>query len=422
VKEPPKIIISIQSKMMQKIKSKKDIQIINGNQAAALAVKLCRVQVISAYPVTPQSPLSEELSRFVESGEMTTEYIAVESEHSALTVLNAASLVGARTFTATGSHGLAYMHELLHWTSGARLPVVMACVNRAIGAPWCIPSDEQDSVSQRDTGWVQIYTRNNQEILDTIIQAYKVAESMYVPVMVCFDGFVLSHTNMPVEIPRQADVDGFLPHYKPHTIIDPATPRIYNSVTLPDPRFEIPDIPHRGYMELRQLLHEALENAKQKIEDVDKEFAQVFGRSYGGMVWEYCLDDAEIALVTMGSLSMEVTVAVDNLRAQGYKVGMLSVRVFRPFPRKEVIKLLKKVNLVVVFEKNISYGYEGAVCSELKASLYDSDAKARVFGCIVGLGGRDVKARELQGVIKKAASVKRYKRTQEDGPQWISYL
>lgn len=400
--------------------SGQNVQIINGNHAAALAARLCRVQVISAYPITPQSPLSETLSRFVESGDLAAEYVPVESEHSAMAVVYAASLVGARTFTATSSHGLAYMHEMLHWVAGSRLPVVMACANRAVGAPWSILNDQQDSISQRDTGWVQIYARDNQEIIDSIIQAYKIAEALYVPVMVCFDGFILSHTNMPVDIPGQKDVDAFLPSYKPHTTIDPASPRTYNAVTLPNPRADAKGVLRYGYMEFRQLLHQALEDAAEKVKTVDNEFAQVFGRSHGGMVWDYRLDDADVVLVAMGSLGMEATVTVDSLRDQGCRAGLLGIRVFRPFPKNEVAQLLRQARTVVVFEKDISYGYEGAVCSDLKAALYGSGVRADVCGYIVGLGGRDVKARELEVAVQKAVSTRAS--GQNGKAQWLGYL
>ncbi|MFA5078018.1 MAG: pyruvate ferredoxin oxidoreductase, partial [Dehalococcoidia bacterium] len=203
------------------VQRKSDIHILDGNQAAAIAAKLSRVQVVAAYPITPQTPLTEKLSHFVEDGQLKAEYVAVESEHSAMAVCTSASIVGARTFTATSSHGLAYMHEMLHWAAGARLPIVMACVNRALGAPWNVLNDQQDSISQRDTGWIQLYCRNNQDILDTVIQAYRIAEKVYVPVMVCYDGYILSHTEMPVDIPEQVDVDRYLPPYKPHTTLDP---------------------------------------------------------------------------------------------------------------------------------------------------------------------------------------------------------
>src|SRR5512139_3285444 len=256
---------------------------LDGNRAAALGAKLSRVQVVAAYPITPQTPVTEGLSEFVARGELPAQYVNVESEHSALAVCTSASTVGARTFTATSAHGLAYMHEMLHWAAGARLPVVLACVNRAIGAPWNVQNDQQDSISQRDTGWIQIYARNNQEILDSIIQAYKIAESVYVPVLVCYDGYILSHTEMPVDVPSQEVVDRFLPRYKPHTTLDPANPKNYNLVTLANPRVNAEGVLCHGYMELRYLLQEALENSRETIIRVGREYGELFGRSYANM-------------------------------------------------------------------------------------------------------------------------------------------
>ncbi|MCJ7669175.1 MAG: pyruvate ferredoxin oxidoreductase, partial [Dehalococcoidia bacterium] len=385
--------------MNKKMARKASTWILDGNRAAAQGAKLSRVQVIAAYPITPQSPVTEKLSEFVEGRELDAQYIAVESEHSALAVCTSASMVGARTFTATSSHGLAYMHEMLHWVAGARLPVVLACVNRAIGAPWNVLNDQQDSISQRDTGWIQIYARNNQEIIDSIIQAYKIAESVYVPVMVCYDGYVLSHTEMPVDVPAQEDVDRFLPPYKPHTILDPANPKNYNLVTLANPRVNSEGVLCHGYMELRYLLQEALQNSRETIIRVGQEFGELFGRSYANMFWENRLDDADVVIVAMGSLAMEAIVAADMLRVEGHKMGVLGLRVFRPFPKANVAKALKKSRLVVVFDKNISYGLEGATCSEIKSALYGSSVNAVIRNFIVGLGGRDVKARELVDAV-----------------------
>jgi len=399
-----------------------NIRLMDGNQAAAEGAKLSRVQVIAAYPITPQTPLTEELSEFVEKYDLKAEYIAVESEHSAMTVCTSASLVGARTFTATSAHGLAYMHEMLHWAAGARLPVVLACVNRAIGAPWNILNDQQDSISQRDTGWIQIYARNNQEILDSIIQAYKIAESVYVPVMVCFDGYVLSHTEMPVAVPSQEDVDRFLPPYKPHTILDPANPKNYNLVTLADPRINAEGALCHGYMELRYLLQEALQNSAETIIKVGQEFDKLFGRNYANMFWKDNLDDADLIIVAMGSLAMEAKVAMDMLREEGYKVGILGLRVFRPFPKATLVKALEKARLIVVFDKNISYGSEGATCSEIKSALYGSQVKAAIRNFIVGLGGRDVKARELADTVKESLNSLKPGAFNIEYPEWICYI
>jgi len=408
-------VILVNKKMARKVST----WILDGNHAAAQGVKLSRVQVIAAYPITPQSPVTETLSEFVERGELDAQYIAVESEHSALAVCTSASMVGARTFTATSSHGLAYMHEMLHWAAGARLPVVLACVNRAIGAPWNVLNDQQDSISQRDTGWIQIYARNNQEIIDSIIQAYKIAESVYVPVMVCYDGYVLSHTEMPVDVPAQEDVDRFLPPYKPHTILDPANPKNYNLVTLANPRVNAEGVLCHGYMELRYLLQEALQNSRETIIRVGREFGELFGRSYASMFWEDRLDDADIVIVAMGSLAMEAIVAADMLREAGYKVGVLGLRVFRPFPKADVAKALKKSRLVVIFDKNISYGLEGATCSEIKSALYGSSVRAVIRNFIVGLGGRDVKARELVDAVNKSLLSVKEGDLNKEYPEWI---
>jgi pyruvate/2-oxoacid:ferredoxin oxidoreductase alpha subunit len=399
--------------------SKTSTCILDGNHAAAHGAKLSRVQVIAAYPITPQSPVTETLSEFVERGELDAQYIAVESEHSALAVCTSASMVGARTFTATSAHGLAYMHEMLHWAAGARLPLVLACVNRAIGAPWSVLNDQQDSISQRDTGWIQIYARNNQEILDSIIQAYKIAESVYIPVMVCYDGYILSHTEMPVDVPAKEDVDRFLPAYKPNTLLDPANPKNYNLVTLANPRINAEGVLCHGYMELRYLLQEALQNSRERITEVGREFGELFGRSYANMFWEDRLDDADIVIVAMGSLAMEAIVAVDMLREAGHKAGVLGLRVFRPFPKSDVVRALEGARLVVVFDKNISYGIEGATCSEIKSALYGSSTTAVVRNFIVGLGGRDIKARELVDAVNKSLSSLKEGVLNMEYPEWI---
>ncbi len=407
---------------MPKKDNKTNIRLLDGNQAAAEGAKLSRVQVIAAYPITPQTPVTEALSEFVERGDLKAEYVAVESEHSAMTVCTSASMVGARTFTATSAHGLAYMHEMLHWAAGARLPVVLACVNRALGAPWNVLNDQQDSISQRDTGWIQIYARNNQEILDSIIQAYKIAETVYVPVMVCFDGYVLSHTEMPVAVPSQEDVDRFLPPYKPHTTLDPANPKNYNLVTLADPRVNADGMLCHGYMELRYLLQEALQDAAEAITKVGQECGKLFGRNYANTFWEDNLDDADIVIVAMGSLAMEALVAADMLREEGHKVGVLGLRVFRPFPKAGLAKALGKARLIVVFDKNISYGSEGATCSEIKAALYGNRADAVIRNFIVGLGGRDVKARELADAVRKSLPLLKTSVLNIEHPEWICYI
>ena len=379
-----------------------DVRILTGNEAAAMGVKLCRPGVVAAYPITPQSQLAEILSRYVEGGEMRAEYVRVEGEHSALTVCISASTVGARTFTATSSNGLLYMHEQLHWTAGSRLPVVMCVVNRGVGAPWSIFNDQQDSLAQRDTGWIQFYCRNNQEIIDTLIQAYRIAESLYIPVMVCYDGFVLSHTMMPVDIPDGDMVRGFLPPYKAHTILSPEAPRTINSVLFPWRRPDPEGVLRDGYMEMRYKLEAAMKKALPAIQEANDDFARIFGRDHGGLIWTYRSEGAELLFSGIGSIANEATVAADLLRDEGIPAGVLGVRVYRPFPRQRVIEATQGARAVMVLQKGTSYGYEGCLTSDFKASLYESTLRVPVVDVVAGLGGRDVKAREIADAGKRA--------------------
>ena len=380
-----------------------NVQIMTGNSAAAIGAKLSAVQVVAAYPITPQSQLAEILSQYIESGELKAEYVRVEGEHTALTVCISASTVGARVFTATSANGLLYMHEQLHWAAGSRLPIVMCCVNRGVGAPWTIFNDQQDSLAQRDTGWVQIYCRNNQEILDTVIQAYRIAEAVYCPVMVCYDGFVLSHTMMPVVSPSPAAVRKFLPPYRPHTILDAANPMTLNSVLLPNRRPDSEGTLCDGYMEMRWKLQNALDRAPEVIREVNRQYAEAFGRDHGGMLWTHRTEDAEVILTSMGSLAAEATVAADALREEGIKAGVVGIRVYRPFPeKKEIVEAYRNARAVILFEKSISYGYEGGLCSDLKAAFYGSGIDAVIHDHVAGLGGRDVKARELVAAAKSS--------------------
>lgn len=379
-----------------------DVRILTGNEAAAMGVKLCRPGVVAAYPITPQSQLAEILSRYVEGGEMRAEYVRVEGEHSALTVCISASTVGARTFTATSSNGLLYMHEQLHWAAGSRLPVVMCVVNRGVGAPWSIFNDQQDSLAQRDTGWIQFYCRNNQEIIDTLIQAYRIAESLYIPVMVCYDGFVLSHTMMPVDIPDGDMVRGFLPPYKAHTILSPEAPRTINSVLFPWRRPDPDGVLRDGYMEMRYKLEAAMKKALPAIQDASDDFARIFGRDHGGLIWTYRSEGAELLFSGIGSIANEATVAADLLRDEGIPAGVLGVRVYRPFPRERVIEAAQGARAVMVLQKGASYGYEGCLTSDVKAALYESTLRVPVVDVVAGLGGRDVKAREIADAGRRA--------------------
>ena len=365
----------------------------NGNYAAAYAVKLAKVKVVAAYPITPQTSIVEKISEFIANGEMNAEYIKVESEHSAMSACIGASAAGVRTFTATSSQGLLYMHEMLHWASGSRLPIVMAQVNRAIAPPWSVWTDQNDSISQRDTGWIQFYCENNQDILDTVIQAYKIAEDhrVLLPAMVCYDGFELSHTSMPIELPNQRDVDGFLGPYKEeHALIDLEKPSTHGNLVSPE-----------LYMEFRLLIQKAMERAKLVIDETASDFSRRFGRNYESQIQCYKCRDIDVAIVSMGAISSEAKEAVDRLRKEKLPVGAIKLRVFRPFPLEALQELGKRVKAFVVIDRNISFGMEGALFTELKSALYHLEEKPLVLGFIAGLGGRDIRIRDLTKAARK---------------------
>lgn len=367
-----------------------DVRIVTANTAAALAACLCKVQVVAAYPITPQTPVTEELAAMVERGDLQAEYLTVESEHSAMASVVAASQMGARVFTASSANGLLYMHEMLHWAAGSRVPVVMACVNRGVGAPWTILNDQQDSISQRDTGWIQLYCRNSQEVIDTLIQAYRIAEQVRIPVMVCYDGFTLSHASTPVDVPAQADVDRFLPPLQDNLEVTGGDAMNVNPLILSEPRAHPDGRVMPGYMDIRFRLQEDLLAALKVIGDVDTEFESIVGRSWGGVVWTYRMEDAEHALVSMGSLASECTLAADTMRKEGLKTGVVGIRAYRPFPAEVLGNALSRVESVVVFEKDISYGYVGALATDVKGALYDAMLRPKFSSFVAGLGGRDV--------------------------------
>jgi pyruvate/2-oxoacid:ferredoxin oxidoreductase alpha subunit len=320
-----------------------------------------------------------------------------------------ASLVGARVFTATAANGLAYMHEQLHWAAGARLPIVMPVTNRGLGAPWTILNDMQDSISQRDTGWMQFYCMNNQEVLDQIILAYRIAEQLLIPVMVCFDGFRLSHTMMPVEVPSQAEVDAFLPSYHSPYVLDPQRPVNINPVVMGDPLPDPQGTACPGYMGFRRRLQECMEEALPIIAERGKSFGQSFGRSYEDPFYRYRTEDADFLFVTMGSLASEASETVDSLREEGIKAGVIGVRFYRPFPAEALSQAFEGVRSAAVVEKAISYGYEGALATELKAALFSHNGhRPVVFNYIVGLGGKDVKPSDLlEAAYETTAAVER---------------
>lgn len=388
----------------------------SGNVAAANGVKLARAQVIAAYPITPQTPLTEKLSEFVAGGEMQAEYIPVESEHSALSVCIAASSTGARAFTATSANGLLYMNEQVHWAAGARLPIVMCVVNRGIGAPWTVWNDHQDSISQRDTGWIQLYACDHQQIIDTVIQAFYLAETVSIPVMVCYDGYLLSHTYMPFDIPETSTVDSFLPPYKPAYALDPASPANLNTVTLPDPRPDIRGNMAPGYMEIRHNLHMDMRRSIDAVGNINASFKTTFGRGGNPFVEPYLCDDAEFIAVCLGSLSYQLRDVVDELREEGLRVGVVGIRLYRPFPDEAVVAALKHTKGVIVFEKALSYGNQGALYADVKAALYPCENRPALRNYILGLGGREIKTDHLLDALRTSCTDSK---PSTDAPQWI---
>jgi pyruvate/2-oxoacid:ferredoxin oxidoreductase alpha subunit len=388
----------------------------SGNVAAAYGVKLARARVIAAYPITPQTPLTEKLSEFVEAGEMEAEYISVESEHSALAVCIAAASAGARSFTATSANGLLYMSEQVHWAAGARLPIVMCVVNRGLGAPWTIWNDHQDSISQRDAGWIQLYACDHQQIIDTVIQAFYLAEQVSIPVMVCYDGYLLSHTYMPFEVPEAAAVDRFLPPFKPAYALDPRQPANLNTVTLPDIRPDIRGDLAPGYAEIRHNLHFDLRQAIGKVAEIDAQFKEAFGRGGSPLVEAYCCDDADYIAIALGSLAYQLRDVVDMLCEEGMRVGVCGIRIYRPFPDEAVVGALAKAKGVIVFEKALSYGNEGALCGDIKAALYGCDPRPFVRNYIVGLGGREIRTADLLTAMRAACTAAAYS---GDACEWI---
>lgn len=363
-------------------------KVITGNQAVAYGVILSRVDVVSAYPITPQTTIVEELSELIANGRLKTRFLKVESEHSAMAALIGASTGGVRCFTATSSHGLAYMHEMLHWASGARLPIVMVNVNRALGAPWNIWGDQSDSISQRDTGWIQLYCENNQEVLDTIIQAYLIAETVRLPVMVVLDAFVLSHTAEPVEVPSIEQVDSFLPAFCPDYPIDAQEPRAYSVITTPD-----------YFMEFRYKIQKAMEQVPEVARKVDEEFKTKFGRGYGA-IEKYGKEGAEVLLMTSGTVTSTSRLVIQKLIEKGLSVAGVKIKRFRPFPGDEISEAIQGAKKIAVIDRNLSAGVGGVFAQELRASLYSREEKPPIFGFISGLGGRDITPELIEEAIR----------------------
>jgi pyruvate ferredoxin oxidoreductase alpha subunit len=364
---------------------------IEGSHAVAEAVAKCRPNVISAYPITPQTHIVEELASIVGRGELDAEYVNVESEFSAASVVLGASAAGARAYSATTSQGLLLMSEVVYCIAGMRLPIVFTIANRAISAPLSIWNDQQDSMALRDAGWIQLHAEDNQEATDLHIQAFKIAEETHLPVMVCMDGFILTHAFEPVDVPDQKEVDNFLPPFRPTNIVDPRWPRGIG--LFADPRF---------YMETRYILHRAMEKSEATIKKVSGDFAKAFGRDSGGFIKTYKLKDADVVVISMGSLVGTIKDLIDQLEEEGKKVGLLQICSYRPFPRKEIYNSLKdKMNIVVV-EKSISLGRGGILASDVRWSFPRAEKKDRnISSFISGLGGRNITKNDLRYMVEK---------------------
>lgn len=365
-------------------------KVIEGSMAVALAAKLCKPALIPMYPITPQTHIVERLADFINDGLLNAEMLHAESEHSALSAAIGSEATGVRTFTATASQGLALMFEMLFVASGLRMPIVMAVANRTLSAPINIHNDQQDSVSARDSGWIQFYVESAQEAFDAVIMAFRVAENRKVllPAMVCLDGYILSHVAEPVDIAEQKRVDVFLPKYKPVFSLDPKKPLTFGPIAFPD-----------TFMDFKMAQQEAMVNALQIIKQANSEFKKIFGRGYGdGLVEAYKMNDAKAAIIAMGSVCGTIREAVDDLRKKGRKVGLLKIKTFRPFPEKEVISACRKIKSIAVIDKNISLGHEGALFTEIRAAL----PQKIVSSFIAGLGGRDITKKQLIKAINKS--------------------
>ncbi|HOO03564.1 MAG TPA: transketolase C-terminal domain-containing protein [Methanomassiliicoccales archaeon] len=372
------------------------VRALTGNAAAAYGVKLCRPEVIPNYPITPQTIIIEQLADFINDGELDADFIPADSEHSAMSIAIGAAATGVRTFTATASHGLALMHEMLYAPPQLRLPILLVDVNRSLGAGSGIWVEYNDSMPERDSGWMQAYAEDAQEVLDMVIQAYRIAEDprVVLPFMLCLDGFILSHTVERVEVPGQEEVDAFLPRFSPLNRLDPEAPMCMNMAVSPT-----------HAMEMRYQLDRQMEGARQVIAEVDEAFGKAFGRSYGGLLDTYLMEDAEVALITLGTATSTARVAVDELRAEGRKVGLIKLRFMRPFPHEELREAVKGLRALGVFDRSVSFNRFGPVFTEVRSSLYGSGVP--ITDHIAGIGGRDLKVstfRDMFALLERSAS------------------
>ncbi len=372
------------------------VEVVEGSEAVALAVKACRPQVISAYPISPQTHIVERLAKFVADGELEAEYVRVESEFSAASVVSGAAAAGARSYTASSSQGLLLMTEVIYASCGMRLPFVITGVNRAISAPISIQVDHQDAMSLRDSGIVQIYVESSQEAYDTHIAAFKIAEDpqILLPVMVCMDGWILTHCYERVDFLGQDEVDSFLPPFKPANYLDVDNPKTWGSYADDD-----------VLMEFKYSIHDTMQRGKERIKEIFQEIATVTGRDYGGLIEAYRVDGADIVLVALGSVAGTAKDAVDELRAKGKRVGLVKIRCYRPFPHEDIWEAVKEARVVAVMEACFSMGSEGPVGMDVKAKLCGRPGAPLVVDFIAGLGGRDINKGTIAWVVDEAERV-----------------
>ena len=368
-------------------------KLLTGNDSVAEAVRLARPQVIPAYPITPQTAIVETLAKMADDGRLHTEFMTMDSEHSVMSAAIGSSLAGCRTFTATSSHGLLYMGEMIYWSGLTRVPMVMAVVNRSLN-PWNIWVDHQDSMAFRDAGWLQFYAKNNQEVLDLILIAYRVAEhhKVWMPAMVCLDGFVLSHTSSLVSIPDDDIYGKYIHDFDPLIYLDNKNPFSHGALT------GSPEM-----TELRHSLMQGFESAKIIFKKANKEFVELVGRDFGGMLEITGNKNAKIAVMALGTLGEECEEAVDLLSSQGIDAKVVRPRVFRPFPKEDLTAELKDVETLVILDRAVSFGNEGQLAIETKAALFEAHLTSiKVFPKIVGLGGTDVNFKEIANIVKES--------------------
>jgi pyruvate ferredoxin oxidoreductase alpha subunit len=388
---------------------KQETMALNGDEAVAFAVKQCDVDVVAAYPITPQTIIVEKFSEYVANGEVQTEFVCTESEHSAMTACLAASATGARTFTASASAGLALMHEMLFVTSGSRAPVVMAVANRALSSPLNIHGDHSDSMAERDSGWIHIYVENAQEAYDSIIQAFKIAEDVGVslPIIVGLDGFTISHTLERVDVLPEDAIKQYIGERQLPNVLTHEGKTVPFKLDPDNPMTMGPNALQNYYFEFKRQQEEGMKNALKKIQEVNSEYAKISGRSYGnGLVDAYQLEDAEVAIVCIGSTAGTLKVIVDQLRQEDVKAGVLRLRTFRPLPVEEIRNALKNVKAIAVMDKSMSFGgFGGPVFNEVRHVLYDVKEHPLIVNYIFGLGGRDTSPRNLRRIFEDIVQI-----------------